>query len=110
MKPEIKNLVSRLGECIHACNACMEGSLGEKHVAMMIDCIRIDRECSAICSATLGLVYDGGHFVREMLELCIRACERCAVECTQHDEGHCRECARACHDCAKACRDYLAAV
>lgn len=110
MKPAIENLVSSLGECVHACDACMEGCLREPHVAMMVDCIRIDRECSVICSATLGLLYEGGHFIREALKLCIKACERCAEECARHAESHCRECARACRECANACREYLASI
>ncbi len=107
MKPESKLLAAHLAECIHACNDCHDACLDEKHVMMMAGCIRMDKECAEICSATLQLVHRGGRFAKEMLALCAKACEACAEECGKHAEGHCQECAQMCRDCAKSCREFL---
>jgi hypothetical protein len=110
MKSGIKDLSLKLAECVHACNACHEGCLNEKMVAMMAECIRLDKDCAVVCAATLQLVHAGGRFARKALELCIEACEACGKECAKHDYDHCRECARVCGECAKACRDFTAGL
>ncbi len=110
MNPESKILTHRLAECIHACNDCMNGCLDEKHVSMMAECIRLDKECADICTATLALVHHGGYFAKEILSLCVKACKACADECSKHPEAHCTECAAACRECAAVCAGFLAGL
>jgi hypothetical protein len=102
-----KTLATKLAECILACNNCHEACLHEPHVAMMIDCIRLDKECAVACTSTLQLLYDGSRLIGEALRFCITACEMCATECTRHKEPHCQECARTCRECAATCRELL---
>lgn len=39
-------------ECAQACTACADACLGEKMVADLAACIRMDLDCSDICAAT----------------------------------------------------------
>ncbi|MDU1905031.1 MAG: four-helix bundle copper-binding protein [Dysgonomonas sp.] len=84
-------------------NACLE----EEHVSMMKECIRLDNECSIICSATLQLVHKNSHFMKDILDLCAKACDACAQECAKHPQDHCQECAKVCKECAQACREFM---
>lgn len=102
-----KEVSYALAECIHICNECFNACLNEDDVKMMTECIKLDKECSAICAATLGLIYKDAHFMKEMLTLCEKACNACAEECGKHSYDHCKECAKACKECAKACREFM---
>ncbi len=101
------NLSHKLAECVHACNDCFNGCLEEKNIDAMKECIRLDKECSIICGTTLELIHAGGHFMKEILSLCEKACRACANECSKFHEDHCKECAKACNECAKACSEFL---
>ncbi len=107
MREKGEDLMLKITECIHACNHCFVSCLNEEDVKMMKDCIILDKDCVAICQATLGLIYRGGHFVKEALSLCEDACKACADECRKHPYDHCKECARACDACAEACRTFM---
>jgi len=100
-------LSHKLAECVHACNYCFNACLEEEDVMMMKNCIRLDKECALVCQATLGLIYPGSQFKKEVLDLCEKACESCAEECNKHPMDHCKECARVCEECAKACSEFL---
>lgn len=107
MKEESRNLAHILAECVHACNDCFSACLKEKDVAMMAECIRLDKACAEICATTLSMVYAGSHFKQEILILCKNICHACAQECGKHAFDHCQECAKACEACASACSEYL---
>lgn len=101
------NLVHRLGECIYMCNMCFDACLKEDDVAMMAGCIRLDKECAAICGAALQNVYGDNWYRKDMLKLCRKVCEDCAEECGKFTQDHCRRCAKACQDCADACAEFI---
>lgn len=108
LKPKaMKNLTGKLAECVNLCNECHDACLHEKMVAMMVDCIRLDKDCAAVCAATLQLIHAGSRIAKPALELCAKMCEMCAEECAKHDFDHCRECAAGCRECAKACRTAI---
>jgi hypothetical protein len=71
---------------------------------MMVRCIQLDMECSAICYTAAQLMSLGSEKAGAVCSLCAEMCERCAEECGKHDNEHCRECAETCMECAKACR------
>lgn len=104
------DLVHKLAECILTCNYCMNACLDEEHVMMMKDCIRLDSQCSVICSTTLQLLHKHSRFMQEELELCAKACEACAEECSKHQQDHCQLCAQACKECAQACRNFMSHI
>jgi hypothetical protein len=74
----------------------------------MEQCIRLCLDCADVCdaAANLGLRQSGDNdqIVREMLELCARACDVCAAECEQMEHEHCKLCAQMCRECAADCR------
>jgi Domain of Unknown Function (DUF326) len=75
---------------------------------MMANCIRLDRECSDICSFAAEMMARNSPFINEICELCAKVCEACGKECEQHDHQHCQECAKACFRCAEVCRKMVA--
>ncbi|MNH85917.1 hypothetical protein D3C87_208270 [compost metagenome] len=83
-------------ECMNACNYCYVSSLKEYELASLRDCIRIVRECADICMFTADALSRGTIFAKEILELCAKACEACAEECSKHEHDHCQKCAEAC--------------
>ena len=37
-------------KCMEICNSCYSACLQESDVKMMVECIRLDRECADICA------------------------------------------------------------
>lgn len=96
--------------CMNACNYCYVSSLKEYELAMLRDCIRLDRECAEICAFTAEALSRSTLFAKEICELCAKACEACAEECSKHGHQHCKDCADACFRCAEICRKMSAAA
>ena len=110
MKSASNNLFEKLMECVLACNECHEACLNEKDVAMMAECIRLDKDCAVVCASTLQLIHSGSRVMKKALALCIASCEVCAKECAKHPFEHCRKCAEVCNECAKSCQALLAGL
>lgn len=106
MKEESLHIARMLGECIHVCNYCFNACLDEEDVNMMTECIRLDKECVQVYSATLATIYPGSHLAQDMLALCKKACLACAEECSKYSHEHCQTCARVCRACATACEEF----
>ncbi|KAF9122595.1 hypothetical protein BGX30_001898, partial [Mortierella sp. GBA39] len=87
-----------------------QGGLKEYEIAMLRECIRLDRECADICDLAAQSMLRHSPFVTQICELCITACEACAEECSKHEHDHCQACAEACRRCAEACRQMLVAA
>ena len=96
--------------CLVACEMCSSACLGENDVKMMVECIRLDRDCADACDAALRAMARGGPLAAELCRACADACDRCAAECEKHASHmeHCRVCAEACRACAAACRKMAA--
>ena len=98
-------------DCAQACTACADACLGEKMVAELRQCIRLDLDCADICAVTgaaaTRLTGSNEEVVRRMLDTCALACRLCAEECERHAQqhAHCRICAEACRRCERACHD-----
>lgn len=97
-------------QCMNACNYCYVSSLKEYELAMLRDCIRLDRECAEICAFTAESLSRNTPFAIEIFELCAKACEACADECEKHSHDHCKACAEACRRCADMCRSMMGAA
>lgn len=102
-----EKLIHALGNCINHCNYCADACLDEENLKMMVNCIRTDRACAAVCSALNQVLATGYKDVNGLVEECIKICNACADECENHDHDHCAACAKACRECAKACEAYL---
>jgi hypothetical protein len=115
LHPDVAGQVNQpLGDAVHhamycakMCLSCADACAAEN--MDMSQCIRLCLDCSDVCEATarLGLRRTGQNvaILREMLELCARACEECATECERHDHEHCKLCAQMCRECARDCRE-----
>ena len=90
--------------CATACDHCAVACLTEPHVVKMVDCIRTDLDCAAICRLAAEAMAHGSDFMKQICALCADICERCAAICEKHDVDHCQECAEACRACAMECR------
>jgi hypothetical protein len=104
------------GDCARACTACADACLGEKMVAQLRRCIRLDLDCADACEATarmLGRQFEPEpELIRRQLEVLAFACRSCDAECSRHAamHAHCRLCAEACRRCEQACAALLDAV
>ncbi|GAB6989008.1 four-helix bundle copper-binding protein [Paenibacillus pini] len=94
-------------DCMNACNICYVSSLKEYDLAMLRECIRLNRECADICDLAAQSMQRNSPFLKEICELCILACDACAAECGKHEHDHCKACAEACRKCADTCRQML---
>lgn len=102
--------------CAQACLSCADACLAENMVNDLRQCIRLNLDCADVCDVTAKLASrrtgSDEELLRDVLELCAQACERCAEECYQHAEmhRHCRICADACDGCAACCRFALGEI
>lgn len=96
--------------CLVACEMCSDACLDERDVKMMVQCIRLDRDCADACDAALRAMSRGGPLAAVLCGACADACDACAAECEKHAKmaDHCRLCAEACRRCAQACRKMAA--
>ncbi|GAB6931406.1 four-helix bundle copper-binding protein [Paenibacillus sp. JCM 10914] len=102
-----KQTIEAALECMNACNVCYVSCLKEYELAMLRDCITLDRECADICSLAAQAMSRKSPYTKEIVELCIKVCLDCAEECGKHEHDHCKQCAEACRKCAEACRELL---
>src|SRR4029079_9923477 len=79
--------------CAQVCEHCADACLGERDVANMVDCIRLDRACAAICRAASVFMRSNSEFAQEICGLCADVCDACATECRKHQMDHCQQCA-----------------
>jgi hypothetical protein len=91
-------------KCMEICNSCYSACLQESDVKMMVECIRLDRECADICALAAKSMSSNSPFAKEICQLCAKICEACGNECKKHEHQHCKECADACFRCAEACK------
>lgn len=47
-----QDVLDALARCVAACEYCATACLGEDDIAMMVPCIRLDRDCADICRLT----------------------------------------------------------
>ena len=102
-----QTLIRSLQECMIATNHCLNECLAEDESNMMIDCIRLDRECMEFCSNLEQAIIRQSPYAKELAKLCLKVCEACAQECQKHDHKHCQYCADICLQCMEACKTYL---
>ena len=98
-------------ECWTACEMCSDACLHEENVERMVRCIRLDRDCAAICRLAAEAMVRGSDLAARICALCAEICEACGEECAKHADhhDHCRVCAEACRRCAQECRRMAAA-
>ena len=107
MKKEFLQLAEKTFEFQRVCNECFDACLEEEDVKMMVDCIRLDRECADICSFVTTIISRQSAMPSDLLALCANICQACGKECEKHDMDHCQRCAKVCLECAELCRQAV---
>ena len=101
-------VLEALANCAAACETCADACLAESDIAMMVPCMRLDRDCADICRLTAAFIARGSDHAAHVLKECIEICQKCHAECAQHQHEHCQQCAAACKACLEACKSYAA--
>lgn len=101
-----QNLIQKLQQCAATCLYCADACLDEENVKMMVRCIRLDRDCAEICTATANFLSRNSQNAGGLIRLCADICRQCGQECQKHQSDHCQQCAKACFECAEACSQY----
>ena len=103
-------------DCAQACTACADACLGEKSVATLTQCIRLNLDCADVCVAVGAMASrrtgSNEAVLVSALRTCAAACRACGDECTKHarHHEHCKVCADACQRCADACDDAVSSI
>jgi hypothetical protein len=90
--------------CADACDYCASACLGEDDVKMMVECVRLDMDCAAICRLAASYMSRDSASAVDLCRLCAEVCQGCGEECANHPQAHCKACAQACRRCADECR------
>ncbi|HEX4413555.1 MAG TPA: four-helix bundle copper-binding protein [Lacipirellulaceae bacterium] len=106
---EFQSCIEACIECAQACEHCGQACLDEQDVAMMAECIRLDKDCAQICWTAAALMSRDSQFAHELCSVCAAICEACGDECQKHKMDHCQRCAEQCHGCADECRKMAGA-
>jgi len=99
-------LIQKLMACALSCENCATACLAEEDIAMMANCIKLDRDCADICVLAARLLQRNSDIAHQYLVLCEEICRMCADECGKHQQEHCQKCAEACRDCAEVCHAH----
>lgn len=101
-------IAQRTNDCVLACERCITASIEHAGHGMsdMLNCLRLARECAALCRATGVLAAAGSSRLSALAAVCADCCDACAAQCRAHadHEPACGACADACTACAEACR------
>lgn len=100
-----QSIIDALNKCISVCNHCSFACLDEDNLKMLVNCIKLDIDCAAICTLTASLLARGSEHGKHLIKECIEVCNACANECEKHADhhDHCKTCAEACRACIVAC-------
>lgn len=90
--------------CAQECEHCAAACLGEPDVKTMTECVRLARDCAAVCWLAAAFMSRRSEFDTDVCRLCAAVCQACGTECEKHEPDHCRRCAEACRTCAEECR------
>lgn len=109
---EATECVRACHDCEVACSACADACLSEPDVNSLIDCIRVNWDCSEICGTVARVLSRRGSASADLDSLIHAALDvtrRCEKECRHHASSHehCRLCAEACHACVDKCDRLL---
>jgi hypothetical protein len=108
MDSKYKNCRKACLECLEACEVSFRAILEGADSGQKAEVIRLCRESADICALTIKVLESDSDFVKKYTLLCSRIVDKCAEECKQLEEEHCRNCAEKCYICAEECRKLAA--
>jgi hypothetical protein len=103
-------------ECAQACTACADADMGERMVADLVKCARLNLDCAKMSETTAQVLTRQTGYDRDMaravVQACAQACRVAGDECDRHAQmhEHCRVCAEVCHRCQQVCEEVLATI
>lgn len=96
--------IAACSECIVESNNCANSDLNEQDIKILVRCIKLNRDCAAICALAMEAMAADSEFVKQICKLCAEICDACEDECKKHSHmEHCSKCAEACGKCAVEC-------
>lgn len=101
---QFKTCIDECARCAQECELCATACLSEPDVKALAECIRLNRDCAAVCWLAASFLSRRSEFDTDVCRLCAAVCDACAAECAKHEHDHCRRCADACRLCAEECR------
>ncbi|HEX2919696.1 MAG TPA: four-helix bundle copper-binding protein [Bacteroidales bacterium] len=109
---QFKDVIDALYKCATDCIHCEVACLEEDNVKGLVQCIKLDRECSETCIFAAKMLASDPEMSTDILNLCASICDLCATECEKHagHMEHCKVCAESCRECAEACRSTVSLV
>ena len=90
-------------KCASICEYCASACAKEPDIEYMRQCIQLNMECVAICTAAAKLMSLNSKYIKDILRLCAIMCDMCAEECNKHVNDHCKLSAEICTKCADEC-------
>ncbi len=101
---QLQTTIDAIARCAHSCYGCFTACLNEPDVNDRKSCITSLVECAMLCQMTVAALSINGQFAKELCDLCAKASQRCAQECSSFKDTHCQKCADDCRTCAVACK------
>src|SRR5215212_1814478 len=80
--PKLTECIEACFDSAQACTACADACLAEHMVSELVQCIRTDLDCAAVC-ATTGTVLSRHASMHEHCRICAEACRCCEAACDQ---------------------------
>jgi hypothetical protein len=108
--------IEECSDCAQTCASCADASLAENDVKMLARCVRLNLDCTDMCTATGAIatrhLVSESAFLHDILAACALTCQRCEEECLKHasHHAHCRVCAEVCASCRKACEAAITSL
>ena len=96
----LRNCVSACEEAVRACEyvatiACR--STGADQL------LRACHDCADLCALTMRFIMRHAPLTPELSEVCAKACDACATECSRFEGDAFQVCADTCRYCSEAC-------
>jgi hypothetical protein len=66
---QVQQCIEECLRCMVACNHCYTACLDEHDVAMMKECIRLDRQCADICGFAAQAMSTNSMYARELCRI-----------------------------------------
>jgi len=90
--PQEAQAITAITRAIEICEWCAEQCILEGN-ANMAECIRLCEDVSELGEASQVLLTRKSNYSTPVLQTLEQAMQACAQECSQHNRGHCQDCA-----------------
>jgi hypothetical protein len=67
-----EELVKGMSNCVNHCNWCADACLNEENLKDMVECIRLDRACAAVCRALNDILVTEYNDIQKLVLKCVK--------------------------------------